>query len=407
MLDHKTYFESFKIAITFRGKTISDLTKEVDSVLSEFYTTFPKENIKQLTFEQYALGLPNSKKSYSYWLEFKTKDNVGSISGGSADKFGIYYSKKYDKPEIVSKYRKESLEASMNYLASLLDELLYFAENDNFDAIDKSIVSPNLKFKTLFMYFPEKFMPIFSDDHYNYLLKKLGLYNKSIKGVAKKQRQLINYKLSIKELKDISNYEFAHYLYYLFGVPSYIKGEIKINSPGILAEETIQNKTRVVKIREVNTSPSNNKSHNKRNVIKKDYVKETQVKMKTGFSGEQLVMDYEVTRLKKSGYSTKIQHVSLLDDSKGYDILSFEEDGSERYIEVKTTKNQSMNKGSFYISENERKCAEGKNYWIYYVTDVDGDYPVINLIENPFEEQCLQLTPVSYRATFEIEKKSN
>ncbi|UTH02885.1 hypothetical protein KFV05_02535 [Macrococcoides canis] len=176
MLDHKTYVEYFRSAITFRGKTISDLTKEVDSVLSEFCTTFPKENIKHLTFEQYALGLSSSKLSYFYWLEFKTKDNVGSISGGSADKFDIYYSKKYDKPEIVSKYRKESLEASMNYLAFLLDELLYFAENDNFDAIDKSIVSPNLKFKTLFMYFPEKFMPIFSDDHYNYLLKKSGDY---------------------------------------------------------------------------------------------------------------------------------------------------------------------------------------------------------------------------------------
>jgi|GEM_PF-1725878 len=405
MLDHKTYVEAFKSTITFRGKTISDLTKEVDSVLNEFYSTFPKENIKHLTFEQYALGLPNSKDSYSYWLEFKTRDNVGSISGGSAEKFGIYYSKKNSKPEIVRKYNKGSVEASMNYLVSLLEDLLYYAENDHFDAIDKSTVSPNLKFKTLFMYYPMKFMPIFSEDHYDYLLKKLGLYNKSIKGVAKKQRQLINYKLSIKELKDMSNYEFAHYLYYLFGVPSYIKGEIKINSPGILADKTIQDKNRSVKIRQVITSPLNYKNHNKRNVLKNDYVKETQIKIKTGFSGEQLVMDYEVTRLKKSGYSTKIQHVSLTDDSKGYDILSFEEDGSERYIEVKSTKNQTMNKGSFYISENERKCAEGKNYWIYYVTGVDGDCPVINLIENPFEEQRLQLTPVSYRATFEIEEK--
>lgn len=63
MLNHKIYNEAFKSAVTFRGKTISDLTKEVDSVLNEFYATFSKENIKQLTFEQYALGLSNSKKS--------------------------------------------------------------------------------------------------------------------------------------------------------------------------------------------------------------------------------------------------------------------------------------------------------------------------------------------------------
>lgn len=400
MLNHKIYNEVFKSTITFRGKTISDLTKEVDSVLNEFYSTFPKENIKHLTFEQYALGLPNSKDSYSYWLEFKTRDNVGSISGGSAEKFGIYYSKKNSKPEIVRKYNKGSVEASMNYLVSLLEDLLYCAENDHFDAIDKSIVSPNLKFKSLFMYYPMKFMPIFSEDHYDYLLRKLGLYNKSIKGIAKKQRQLIYYKLSITELKNMSNYEFAHYLYYLFGVPSYIKGEIKINSPGILADKTIQDKNRLVKIRQVITSPLNNKNQNKRNVLKNDYVKETQIKIKTGFSGEQLVMDYEVTRLKKFGYSTKIQHVSLTDDSKGYDILSFEEDGSERYIEVKSTKNQTMNKGSFYISENERKCAEGKNYWIYYVTDVDGDCPVINLIENPFERAVFTINASKLQSNF-------
>lgn len=69
--------------------------------------------------------------------------------------------------------------------------------------------------------------------------------------------------------------------------------------------------------------------------------------MKTGFSGEQLVMDYEVKRLKISGYAERIEHVSLTDDSLGYDILSFEEDGTYRYIEVKTTKAQISSSGSF------------------------------------------------------------
>lgn len=294
----------------------------------------------------------------------------------------------------------------MNYLASLLDELLYFAENNHFDAIDVSIVSPNLKFKTLFMYFPEKFIPIFSEDHYDYLLRKLGIYNKAIKGIAKKQRQLLSYKLNIPQLKDMGNYEFAHYLYFLFGVPSYTNGEIKIKHSGILSKETIKSKTRIVKIREVIVNPLKFNSNKQRTLTKKDYVKETQIKMKTGFSGEQLVMDYEVSRLNNTNYSTKIQHVSLTDDSKGYDILSFEEDGSERYIEVKSTKHQITDKGTFYITENELKCADGKNYWIYYVTGVDSDNPVINLIENPFETQQISLTPISYRANFEIDDKN-
>lgn len=405
MLNHDIYVEAFKSALTFRGRTIEDLIKEVESVLSEFYTLFPKDNLKNLTFEKYVLGLPSSKDSYSYWLEFKTKDNVGSISGGSADKFGIYYSKEKQNIHVINKYRKESVEYSMKYISSLLDELIYFAENDNFNAIDQSPLSNTLKFKTLFMYFPEKFIPIFSENHYDYLLKQLGIYNKSIKGIAKKQKQLIDYKLNTPELEEFSNYELAHYLYYLFGVPNFGMGKMKFSTSGILQTTPIQSKSKVVKIREISTRSINENSSNKNGLKKKDYIKETTMKMKTGYSGEQLVMDYEVRRLAKFGLSNKIQHVSLIDDSKGYDILSFEEDGSERYIEVKTTKNQAMNKGSFYISENERKCAEGKNYWIYYVTGVDGESPVINLIEGPIESQQLHLTPVSYRVTFEIEEK--
>lgn len=113
-------------------------------------------------------------------------------------------------------------------------------------------------------------------------------------------------------------------------------------------------------------------------------------------------MDYEVKRLKKSGYAERIEHVSLTDDSLGYDILSLEEDGTYRYIEVKTIKSNISSSGSFYISANELKYAQNKNYWIYYVVDVESDNPKLYLMKNPFEDKQVHLEPISYKVRFKL-----
>lgn len=401
MFNHKTFIQAFNNAITFRGKSMKELNNEVADILNAFYILFPRESIKYLTIEQYALGLPTTRESYSYWLEYTTSD-IGSISGGSALKFGLYYKKDIAQVIVASKYKKSSDEASMSYIAALLDEVLKYAEHDDIESIDNSIISPTLKFKTLFMYYPDKFMPIFAENHYDYLLKRLGIFNASIKGIARKQMHLIEYKNRVPELKSLSNYEYAHYLYYLFGVPSYKKGEMRLDALGILDNSVIPDKKRVVTVIEGTPSSRIPREVSKRSPYKINYIKDTIVNLKTGFSGEQLVMDYEVNRLKKSGYAERIEHISLIDDSLGYDILSFEEDGTYRYIEVKTTKTNISSSGSFYISANELKCAQNKNYWIYYVIDVESDNPKLYLMKNPLKNKQIHLEPISYKVRFKL-----
>src|SRR5665213_273224 len=60
----------------------------------------------------------------------------------------------------------------------------------------------------------------------------------------------------------------------------------------------------------------------------------------TGSKGEALTMLQEKSRLMKQGredLAKKVERVSLVDDTLGFDVLSFEENGQERYIEVKTS----------------------------------------------------------------------
>lgn len=61
-----------------------------------------------------------------------------------------------------------------------------------------------------------------------------------------------------------------------------------------------------------------------------------------GSAGEDFILNFERARLIHSGHDSlaaKIEHTSRIrGDGMGYDILSFETDGKERLIEVKTTK---------------------------------------------------------------------
>ena len=79
-----------------------------------------------------------------------------------------------------------------------------------------------------------------------------------------------------------------------------------------------------------------------------------------GEAGETFILNFERARLIHAGRETlagKIKHTSKeVGDHEGYDILSFEENGAERLIEVKTT--QYGNMTPFFVSRNELATSE-------------------------------------------------
>ncbi len=89
--------------------------------------------------------------------------------------------------------------------------------------------------------------------------------------------------------------------------------------------------------------------------IKRDYLQREARNRSLGLAGELLVMDYEARRLHSQGakgLADRIEHVSKhRGDGTGYDIKSFDADGRERFIEVKTTAH--VAETPFFISPNE------------------------------------------------------
>jgi hypothetical protein len=79
-----------------------------------------------------------------------------------------------------------------------------------------------------------------------------------------------------------------------------------------------------------------------------------------GLAGEQFVLNFERARLlslRKDDLAGRIEHTSSVrGDGEGYDILSYEESGRERLIEVKTTKYG--RETPFFVSSNELAVSE-------------------------------------------------
>lgn len=134
---------------------------------------------------------------------------------------------------------------------------------------------------------------------------------------------------------------------------------------------------------------------------RKDYLEREARNASLGLAGEEFVLQYEHYRLHRLGQSSladKVQHVAKKGDGFGYDILSFETNGRERFIEVKTT---SFGKETpFFISRGEVKFSKSheQEYHLYRLFEFRKS-PKMFELQGPVEEHCL-LSPITYICEF-------
>lgn len=142
--------------------------------------------------------------------------------------------------------------------------------------------------------------------------------------------------------------------------------------------------------------------HVKRLVRKIDPAKRDARNRSLGERGEEMTLRSEHARLRAEGrddLARKVRWVSKEDgDGAGYDILSFNEAGEERFLEVKTTNGHS--KTPFYISANEKSFADETKhrFQLFRLYDFSSQ-PKAFTITPPLEEH-LNLETATYKAGF-------
>ena len=185
------------------------------TLLAAFTKQFPKDQLRAMKKEQYALGHSQSKDSFCYWLEYGTRE-LGSVSGGSASKWGLWW----DKGNNNWRYSKDfqSADDACARLIGGVADLVAAVEAKKFDQLD-SIADKttgqgriSLRVKPLYLYFPDEFLPIASGEQLHRFAEFVGVSLKK-GGILTMNRQLREFFRSQPETQDMEPQQISLFLY--------------------------------------------------------------------------------------------------------------------------------------------------------------------------------------------------
>ncbi len=134
-----------------------------------------------------------------------------------------------------------------------------------------------------------------------------------------------------------------------------------------------------------------------------NYLEKEQRNRSVGNAGEELAYEYEKWRLNNAGLYTLAKEVKWVSkeqgDGAGYDILSKNEKGDDRYIEVKTTTLGIDTPIFFSKTENDFSNEHRTAFHLYRVFNVNKD-PKMFTRNGSFKEICTGILPTSYKGIF-------
>jgi hypothetical protein len=134
------------------------------------------------------------------------------------------------------------------------------------------------------------------------------------------------------------------------------------------------------------------------------FLKKHQTQIENGKEAERIAFEFEKKRLGEIDESWLVTRPKYYGDkpAAGYDILSKNEDGTDRFIEVKSISEPIQ----IYISRNElEKSQTLKGYYLYCVNiEKEKVYPIPQ--PNFNDEAHFKMEPINFLVSFQIEKQN-
>lgn len=225
----ENFFRSFKS----NDSKVNLNREEMETLLSEFQSTFPKDNLNKLTLEDYCIGT-GTKDNFCYWIERKLKP-LGYYFPGSSRSYLIYWSQSENQYKTHFQHSDflsftDSTDEAMKNLSTIIYDFVNDHEKYNLKSLP---FGWGFILKVLHSYYPDKYFPTNGAGYMSNILKLLGI--KSQGQNTYELNQLIQeYFLQKKEQYklDIKNYEFMNFLDKEFD----LKGHIELQSDKVVSK---------------------------------------------------------------------------------------------------------------------------------------------------------------------------
>lgn len=169
--------KNYLISVFEQEYTDEDVEKK-EKLRKQFVYEFPLESIKDMELDKYALG--KRQGSLSWWIEYNSTE-LGSIKGGTAHKHKIFFSIKEDKWVYPKEFENET-----EAWSELRTQLYKYIKEFNVESYvvpeeNNIIYSMNMvRTKLLYMYYPDKFLPMYSLEHIISALEFFGYSKEKI-----------------------------------------------------------------------------------------------------------------------------------------------------------------------------------------------------------------------------------
>jgi len=195
---------------------------------SDFLKKFPLDEIENINIDDYVQGKPDpssgdaNRKTFCYYLEHIAIE-TGSISGSTADKFGIYYDNKKTFDYIFKKTHsssEEAFNAVKHEIRTVLEAGKQFESERNWEKLSDIVdtkgydIQRHIRSKLLATYFPKTFLAIHSKEKIDIILDFFEIPKTKLRRkLTLKQSKILEVKESHPTMKKWDNYKYAVFLW--------------------------------------------------------------------------------------------------------------------------------------------------------------------------------------------------
>lgn len=191
---------------------------KIEELRQQFVLDYNPAFLRNMTIEQYAMG-GGRKDNLCYRLEHE-QEGMGRITGALAGvkRYGVWYSKDIGDYDYSGKYGDSVDSAFLQVKRSIL-ELIEAGERDDYKTIRESRIAGTVRYKIIAMYYPNKYLTIYSPRHLSYFCSKVGIPAIDGDDELIMQNKLMQWKESQDEVRGYTLLEYVKYLYDVFGRP--------------------------------------------------------------------------------------------------------------------------------------------------------------------------------------------
>lgn len=207
-----------------------DLAQQQEQQHRDFLRQFPRSRWRDLTLDDYALGTESSIDGYSYALEWGTTV-LGSIKGGSALKHVIYFKRKTSEWHFPADF--DRVGDAWDALHASFLEMLDMADHGRWNDIGQIPIlnrAKTVRLKTLFLYFPDQVLPVYSHNHLSYFARELGIEGDTDPLVV--NRRILAELRTIEGLESSDTRDLGQFLYEWATPPGWIAARYWKIAPG-------------------------------------------------------------------------------------------------------------------------------------------------------------------------------